>query len=94
MLLQVAATGFGFVVVVLPTLLRALGVIGPNEEDRARYPDRTWTIDSSTSTKPRTLYGAVRTPASPAAQDASADGGAAAPPTTPETPSVDPGRSL
>ena len=102
-LVQVAATGFGFVVVVLPTLLRALGVIGPSDEDRTRYPDRTWTIDSSAAAaKPRTLYGAVRTPESPevtAPKDTSADGGAAAPPTMPEVPqtgggSVDSGRSL
>ena len=85
--------------VVLPTLLRALGVIGPSEEDRARYPDRTWTIDSSTTTtKPRAFYGAVRTSGSPtdsAPKDASAEGGAAAPEVPPGGgSSVDPGRSL
>ncbi len=92
-LVQVAATGFGFVVVVLPTLLRALGVIGPSDEDRARYPDRTWTIDSSSAaTKSPTLYGAVRNTTSPAATAPKDADNAAISPETP--PTSDPGRSL
>eukprot|EP00286_Rhodomonas_abbreviata_P005116 CAMPEP_0181326484 /NCGR_PEP_ID=MMETSP1101-20121128/21524_1 /TAXON_ID=46948 /ORGANISM="Rhodomonas abbreviata, Strain Caron Lab Isolate" /LENGTH=176 /DNA_ID=CAMNT_0023434943 /DNA_START=6 /DNA_END=536 /DNA_ORIENTATION=+ len=42
---EVAATGFGFFVVLSPTLLRAFGVIGESEEDKEKYPDRLWTID-------------------------------------------------
>ena len=75
----------------LPTVLRSLGVLAPSEEDRTRYPDRTWTIDSGAApAQPPKYFGAVRQTSTPQAADPASEPGSA----TPDATGSDSGRSL